>query len=955
MIRKFKRQIACILINILILCNFITPISIFASDVNFKDVNNNDWFYDAVSYVYENNIMNGFSDNEFRPLENVSRAQMCQILYNLDDKKNYNIVSEFLDVHSTDWYYESVSWAAYNGIVNGIGDNMFAPKAHVTRQQIVSMLYRYADYKKYDINKSINLEKFIDYKLIANWAITAFKWAVAEGYIEGVTLTELSPDKIITRGQIAVLLKRFCEKNYTIDPEKENQTISSGIGSGGNTSSTDRLSKSEAYTEFEKLDVNDFNDYDIINLDESNETNYAVLLKDTISVKANNFENILEDIDYNDGIYKFSNVTDEISKLKNGNILYYNYGNNDKEYEIIKVDRVCVEGKNAEIIASSPEIEDVFEYIDIDMEIPISSDEVTSNNISDVNAIELMSDNQSGGSLKTSIKLGIKDENFEVMGNVSLTYKLKISYYAESWKLWKYKINEITSSLKRETSADIEIKMIGVNDKVKQELLPKIKTPIISGIDAELEAYGVISGKAGAKGVIKATSVNETGSKWVDGAKEEINKSDANIDTSINGDIDIKIGIGVKGNVVVLKVAKISLSCEGGVNINMKDEESIGDIMSDDGDEQHLCAICFDGTLSAYNKGECEVKVGVIGIDELERTLFQLTIFEKKIEITKFYVSVSKDNKVSFGLGICPNKKYRIDINLINSSNVPISNAIVKIKTKNDKPVDSATTDENGKAYKYLSDGDYIIYIEDLKDYIDKAVNISVKSKKVTITLTLENRNKDEETYNARYAVDIVGQATVKQIYDFMKKNGFDEFSYSMLEDRGVIEFIFNKDIAFDFYFYTPDNVIEKFNELATEENWETNGAYAGEYVDQRGLLYIENFYVYDMSLNETHSAIIDISENFKCDMSYNKIIETCKSNKYMYQESNRLDLISAKNVYQILIKYNEKIYLLFEWYIDDNQTFNNNVIDTKSESCTIVYDIYGVYDNYDFVDNNSI
>ena len=176
----------------------------------FLDVNEGDWFYDAVAYAYENGLMDGVGGNRFAPNSETTRAQLVTILYRLEGQPAVSGDLPFTDVEAGTWYTNAVGWAAQNGIVNGVGDDTFAPGNDLTREQLVTILYRYAESKGYDVSASADLAGYPDAGQIQSWAQEAMTWAVAEGIVEGMD-GNLNPAGHATRAQIATILMRFCE------------------------------------------------------------------------------------------------------------------------------------------------------------------------------------------------------------------------------------------------------------------------------------------------------------------------------------------------------------------------------------------------------------------------------------------------------------------------------------------------------------------------------------------------------------------------------------------------------------------------------------------------------------------------------------------------------------------------------------------------------------------------
>lgn len=185
------------------------PTTVEPSGLPFTDVSTSDWFYGAVKFVYENGLMDGVGDNRFAPNSATTRGMLVTILYRLEGEPAVTGEAGFDDVGDT-WYTDAVIWAAANDIVNGIGDNQFGPENTLTREQLVTMLYRYAQNKGYDVTASADLSGYPDADKIQSWAQEAMTWAVAEGIVEGMD-GNLNPAGSATRAQIATILMRFCE------------------------------------------------------------------------------------------------------------------------------------------------------------------------------------------------------------------------------------------------------------------------------------------------------------------------------------------------------------------------------------------------------------------------------------------------------------------------------------------------------------------------------------------------------------------------------------------------------------------------------------------------------------------------------------------------------------------------------------------------------------------------
>ena len=133
----------------------------------FTDVRESDWFYEDVAFAYENGLFAGTSDTTFSPNASMTRAMLVTVLYRLEGQPAVNGRSGFSDVQYNGYYEDAVTWAADNGIVNGTSASTFSPNANVTREQMAAILYRYAQYKKYNTAASASLNGFTDHASVS--------------------------------------------------------------------------------------------------------------------------------------------------------------------------------------------------------------------------------------------------------------------------------------------------------------------------------------------------------------------------------------------------------------------------------------------------------------------------------------------------------------------------------------------------------------------------------------------------------------------------------------------------------------------------------------------------------------------------------------------------------------------------------------------------------------------
>lgn len=176
----------------------------------FADVPASAWYYNAVEYVYENGLMSGVSGGRFAPDDTLTRAMLVQTLYAMEGRPAAASAG-FADVASGDWYASAVNWAAANGVVSGVSETGFGPNNALTREQLALILYRFAQYKGYDVTGTSDLAAYADGSSVSGWAAEAMGWAVDAGLISGVGGNQIAPTGTASRAQVAQILMNFCE------------------------------------------------------------------------------------------------------------------------------------------------------------------------------------------------------------------------------------------------------------------------------------------------------------------------------------------------------------------------------------------------------------------------------------------------------------------------------------------------------------------------------------------------------------------------------------------------------------------------------------------------------------------------------------------------------------------------------------------------------------------------
>ncbi len=192
-------------------------IKAFTDDVEavfpFTDVKSGAWYYDDVRSAWLAYLVEGKTATTYDPAAEASRAQVVTVLWRLAGSPTPENASAYTDVKSGTWYADAVAWAGENGVVTGYTDGSFRPSRTVTRQEFMTILYRYAAATGMDVSAAADLTAFSDSGSVGSWAKTAMAWSVGSGLQKGVAsstgVVSLSPEGSVTRAQLAAFLNRF--------------------------------------------------------------------------------------------------------------------------------------------------------------------------------------------------------------------------------------------------------------------------------------------------------------------------------------------------------------------------------------------------------------------------------------------------------------------------------------------------------------------------------------------------------------------------------------------------------------------------------------------------------------------------------------------------------------------------------------------------------------------------
>ena len=177
---------------------------------DMKDIPSDAWYADDVAYMMEKGWMTGTDSDAFSPDLSTERGMVITILYRMEGSPAASGTSQFPDVKDGEWYTNAILWGTGNNIARGYDDGNFYPNKTVSRQELACFIYRYAQFKGYDTDETVNLLlQFVDANEIAAWAKDAMEWSNAATLIQGTSNDTLAPEDSTARSQLAAICHRF--------------------------------------------------------------------------------------------------------------------------------------------------------------------------------------------------------------------------------------------------------------------------------------------------------------------------------------------------------------------------------------------------------------------------------------------------------------------------------------------------------------------------------------------------------------------------------------------------------------------------------------------------------------------------------------------------------------------------------------------------------------------------
>lgn len=178
---------------------------------HFKDVPKTTWYYNAIKEAFDNGRMSGMGEESFEPETEITRGMFAYAIYNREGLPETKTKNKFSDVKDDSYYKNAIAWATDNGIVSGYDGKNYGPDDPITREQMVTILWRYAKFKDYDVSvsKDTIISDFNDSENISDWAADATLWTVGDGIIRGFEDVTIRPQNSASRAQLAVILNKI--------------------------------------------------------------------------------------------------------------------------------------------------------------------------------------------------------------------------------------------------------------------------------------------------------------------------------------------------------------------------------------------------------------------------------------------------------------------------------------------------------------------------------------------------------------------------------------------------------------------------------------------------------------------------------------------------------------------------------------------------------------------------
>lgn len=590
-------------------------------------------------------------------------------------------------------------------------------------------------------------------KIIVGIYDEVYNSMVASGIVE---IKNINQNKINVKINTTSMPKYFLVNAFMLD--SNNKPISNKYESKEYT---------KDYKEFMSKTVDDFKDDEVANLDSNKKNNFAVFKKSSQKLSVGTKNKLVSKND-KENTYVFSNIDDEIKKMKTDDIFYFLDNN---EYVIVKVNSIKINGSKATVIGKRTELKEVFSFVKINAI-------TTSDNakVSNVNKNEGVKYDGEVKSKKKVVSVG-SDPNAEVKIGVSKEFSINGEFIsakvgtscALSFKIYlNFNDLEIQFSLTNSNRFKIDVsKKFEKETKIGSIIFPTAVPGLAISVDINfvVGAEGKLS--------ISFTQENSIGFALKDGKLVNVSKPSKSslildIATKIYAGLKLSPSISLLGDLV-----KVSVNGTAKAVITVK-EDTTEDIEN----EKHLCKSCKKGTMNGELKFGVSINFKVFGFKASDEYKF----LQVSIKLLDFYLS----SDIGFGFGTCPNHTVKLVVAVINENNKPINNIKININGLDNSSKNIVSTNSKGVATEFLKLGQYSVSVKNSANYRSLSqsvyleehlcVTLILTSKKSSVFDNFSCKNVEQSAYylkpcgensfysfNSEYRMDIYGTGKIKE------------------------------------------------------------------------------------------------------------------------------------------------------------------------------------------------
>lgn len=689
----------------------------------FTDVSKSDWYSKAVAWAYQNGYASGVGNNRFEPNANVTREQFAQFMYNYTGKPEtqIDVLSQFPDGSSVTWSKNAMTWAVSNKIINGSkenGVNYLRPQDSATRAQAAVILKNYCAMEKQQARFAI-LDLTVQGQKATVQVTASSVCTLTIQFLDENTGNELntSATTFVPAGTEMGEVTADITGNMLPSHYKAVITLTDSKGDRLCNEFTS-MKYTTAQEKFDAETVDDFPDKNVINFDEDKTDNFGVLADDVkIPTVADN-TNIIEET--SDDTYTVKNIDSSVNALGKGDEVLF-YDENGEEV-LVSIENIKVSGTTATITRDDTAyLTDFYDVLKVDEEKSIEQSSIDMSGADDgvtlvkqdarqksAESGNVRPDNKKGFQQELGFGLNYQSKYFKIAGSVKVVEKLdiKIDYYKNVLDFSCKMVSETNGSFAIEITTDRDKS----NERQKKDLtLCKAEIPIGAGFSCTGSITLPVEFKLQGTGRVEANFEEKSGFCYspASGHQDITGKNLEMQLFKVTGKAELKMGPKISFSIQFIEdVIKAEISAQVGADATAKVESPSIDISKEEPNSIHGCTTCIDGDISVFADAKAKLTYHIT--KKWEGTPLNGTLMNIKTYLTKAYVSIANDTDSSFGgnyafgLGECPNKKYKTTFRAIDGNGKEVEGISISIRRNNEKQY----TAQSSKSI-YLYDGEY--------------------------------------------------------------------------------------------------------------------------------------------------------------------------------------------------------------------------------------------------------